>query len=57
MWGDRKKMCVTSIISGTKVFVDKFSDQKLDNLFKLTVCNFWTLAVGNLSLTETALKN
>ncbi len=36
--GDRKKMYVTSIISGTKVFLEKFF--KLDNVFKLTPCNF-----------------
>ncbi len=40
-WGNRKKMCVTSIISGTKVFLDKFFRSKV----RLTVCNFCTLAV------------
>ncbi len=42
-----------------KYFWTHFSYQKLDNLFKLTLCNIWTLAVtssSNLSVTETALK-
>ncbi len=30
------KMYVTSIISGTEIFLDNY--QKLDNLFKLTLC-------------------
>ncbi len=34
--GDRKKMYVTSIISGTEIFLDNY--QKLDNLFKLILC-------------------